>query len=129
MPGAPGLSSARYAARLGDAAADTARLLAELSDVADDRRGAYFYCCLVLLRHAADPSPLIAEGRWYGRVLRAPRGAGGFGYDPLFLPEGLAVSAAELDDAGKNRLSHRGLALQSLLQRLHEERRHHEILP
>jgi XTP/dITP diphosphohydrolase len=129
LAGAPGLHSARYAGRHGDDAANNARLLAELADLSDERRGAYFYCCLVLLRHADDPSPLIAEGRWYGRVLHAPRGAGGFGYDPLFLPEGLTVSAAELDDAAKNRLSHRGLALQALLQRLHEQRRHREVVP
>ena len=129
LSGAPGLYSARYAGRHGDDAANNARLLAELADVDDDRRGAYFYCCLVLLRHAEDPSPLIAEGRWYGRVLRAPRGAGGFGYDPLFLPEGQTVSAAELDEASKNRLSHRGLALQALLQRLRDERLHHAVVP
>lgn len=129
LAGAPGLYSARYAGRHGDDAANNARLLAELASMPDDRRGAYFYCCLVLLRHAEDPSPLIAEGRWYGRVLRAPRGAGGFGYDPLFLPEGLTVSAAQLDDASKNRQSHRGLALQALLQRLRDERLHHAILP
>jgi XTP/dITP diphosphohydrolase len=129
LSGAPGLYSARYAGRHGDDAANNARLLAELADVDDDRRGACFYCCLVLLRHAEDPSPLIAEGRWYGRVLRAPRGAGGFGYDPLFLPEGQTVSAAELDEASKNRLSHRGLALQALLQRLRDERLHHAVVP
>ncbi|WP_257385180.1 RdgB/HAM1 family non-canonical purine NTP pyrophosphatase [Tahibacter caeni] len=129
LAGAPGLYSARYAGRHGDDAANNARLLTELANVADAQRGAYFYCCLVLLRHAQDPSPLIAEGRWYGRVLHAPRGAGGFGYDPLFLPEGLDLSAAELDHADKNRISHRGLALQALLQRLHDERRHHAVLP
>lgn len=129
LAGAPGLYSARYAGRHGDDAANNARLLAELANVADERRGAYFYCCLVLLRHAEDPSPLIAEGRWYGRVLHAPHGAGGFGYDPLFLPEGQTVSAAELDEADKNRLSHRGLALQALLQRLHDERLHHAVVP
>lgn len=129
LSGAPGLYSARYAGRHGDDAANNARLLAELAEVTDDRRDAYFYCCLVLLRHAEDPSPLIAEGRSYGRVLHAPRGAGGFGYDPLFLPEGQTVSAAELDEASKNRLSHRGLALQALLQRLRDERLHHAVVP
>lgn len=129
LAGAPGLYSARYAGRHGDDAANNARLLTELANIGDAQRGAYFYCCLVLLRHAQDPSPLIAEGRWYGRILHAPRGAGGFGYDPLFLPEGLDASAAELDHANKNRLSHRGLAMQALLQRLHDERRHHAIVP
>jgi XTP/dITP diphosphohydrolase len=72
----------------------------------------------VLLRHAADPTPLIVEGRWHGRVLEAPRGPGGFGYDPLFLPDGQTQSAAELDPVLKNRLSHRGQAMAGLQARL-----------
>lgn len=122
LAGAPGLHSARYAGRHGDDAANNRRLLAELRDLPDTRRSAYFYCCLVLLRHAEDPSPIIAEGRWYGRVLPEPRGDGGFGYDPLFLPEGFSVSAAELDADAKNRLSHRGQAAVALHARLRGER-------
>jgi XTP/dITP diphosphohydrolase len=121
LGGAPGLYSARYAGRHGDDAANNVRLLTELRDVPDTQRSAYFYCCLVLLRHAEDPSPLIAEGRWYGRVLPQPRGSGGFGYDPLFLPDGFTISAAEFEAADKNRLSHRGLASFALRESLQRE--------
>ncbi|WP_424682189.1 RdgB/HAM1 family non-canonical purine NTP pyrophosphatase [Frateuria sp. YIM B11624] len=117
LDGAPGLYSARYAGTHGDAPANRAKLLHALEGVPAERRGAFFICVLVLLRHADDPAPLIAEGRWHGRVLDAERGDGGFGYDPLFLPEGQALSAAELDPALKNRLSHRGQAL----ARLHDQ--------
>jgi XTP/dITP diphosphohydrolase len=119
LDGAPGLYSARYAGTHGDAAANRAKLLHALEGVPAERRGAFFICVLVLLRHADDPAPLIAEGRWHGRVLEAERGDGGFGYDPLFLPDGQALSAAELDPALKNRLSHRGQAL----ARLHDQLR------
>jgi XTP/dITP diphosphohydrolase len=117
LDGAPGLYSARYAGTHGDAAANRAKLLRALDGVPAEKRGAFFICVLVLLRHADDPAPLIAEGRWHGRVLDAERGDGGFGYDPLFLPDGQALSAAELDPQLKNRLSHRGQAL----ARLHEQ--------
>ena len=114
LDGAPGLYSARYAGSHGDAAANRARLLRALEGVPGERRGAFFICVLVLLQRADDPAPLIAEGRWHGRVLDAERGDGGFGYDPLFLPDGQAQSAAELDPQLKNRLSHRGQALARL---------------
>ena len=118
LDGAPGLYSARYAGQHGDNAANNARLLRELDGVPAERRGAYFICVLALLRHADDPAPLLAEGRWHGRVLDHARGVQGFGYDPLFLPDGQTVSAAELDPALKNRLSHRGQALAQLRARL-----------
>ena len=118
LDGAPGLYSARYAGTHGDAAANRAKLLRALEGVPTERRGAFFICVLVLLRHADDPAPLIAEGRWHGRVLEAERGAGGFGYDPLFLPGGQDQAAAELDPALKNRLSHRGQALARLRAQL-----------
>nr|WP_245187988.1 RdgB/HAM1 family non-canonical purine NTP pyrophosphatase [Frateuria flava] len=118
LDGAPGLYSARYAGSHGDAAANRAKLLHALEGVPAERRGAFFICVLVLLRHADDPAPLIAEGRWHGRVLEAERGNLGFGYDPLFLPDGQSQSAAELDPALKNRLSHRGQALAELHARL-----------
>ncbi len=118
LHGAPGLYSARYAGTHGDSAANNARLLRELDGVPAEKRRAFFICVLVLLRHADDPAPLVAEGRWHGRVLEAPRGAGGFGYDPLLLPDGHTLSAAELDKALKNRLSHRGQALAQLRARL-----------
>ena len=114
LGGAPGLYSARYAGTHGDNSANNTKLLRALDGVPDERRGAFFICVLVLLRHAEDPAPLIAEGRWHGRVLHAPRGTQGFGYDPLFLPQGQTLSAAELDPALKNTLSHRALALARL---------------
>jgi XTP/dITP diphosphohydrolase len=122
LRGAPGLYSARYAGGHGDSAANNARLLRELDGVAAERRDAFFICALVLLHRADDPTPLIVEGRWHGRILDAPRGTQGFGYDPLFLPHGQQVSAAELDPALKNRLSHRGQALAKLHARLAELR-------
>jgi XTP/dITP diphosphohydrolase len=118
LDGAPGLHSARYAGTHGDHAANNARLLREMQGRTPRERGAFFICVLALLRHADDPAPLIAEGRWRGRILEAPRGEHGFGYDPLFLPEGQSLSAAELDHALKNRLSHRGQALAQLRQAL-----------
>jgi XTP/dITP diphosphohydrolase len=114
LGGAPGLFSARYAGAHGDAAANIAKLLAALRDVPDSARSANFYCVVVLLRHADDPAPLIAEGRWHGRILAAPRGSGGFGYDPVFFDPLLGRGAAELDAATKNRISHRGQALAQL---------------
>ncbi|MET0255356.1 MAG: RdgB/HAM1 family non-canonical purine NTP pyrophosphatase [Luteibacter sp.] len=120
LDGAPGLYAARYAGTHGDSAANNAKLLRELDGVPADRRTAYFIAVLVVLRHADDPAPLIAEGRWHGRILEAPRGEGGFGYDPLFLPDGHESSAAQLDVALKNRLSHRGQALDVLRARFAE---------
>lgn len=118
LDGAPGLYSARYAGVHGDAAANRTKLRHALAGVPDARRGAFFICVLVLLQHADDPAPLIAEGRWHGRVLDSERGEGGFGYDPLFLPDGQALSAAQLDPALKHRLSHRGQALARLQAQL-----------
>ena len=118
LDGAPGLRSARFAGEHGNAAANNALLLEHLRDVPPDRRSAHFYCVLVLLRSADDPQPLIAEGSWRGRILDAPRGARGFGYDPLFLPDGQTLSAAELDPSMKNRISHRGQALDALREKL-----------
>ena len=118
LRGAPGLYSARYAGTHGDNTANNARLLRDLDGVPAGQRRAIFICVLVLLRHADDPAPLVAEGRWHGRVLDAPRGDGGFGYDPLFLPDGHTLGAAELDKALKNRISHRGQALAQLHARL-----------
>ena len=120
LGGAPGLYSARFGGGHGDAGRNIARLLRELDGVPDAQRGARFHCVLVLLRHADDPQPLIAEGSWPGRILAAPRGAGGFGYDPVFLDPDHGCSAAELDPALKNRISHRGRALAALRARLAE---------
>ncbi len=120
LDGAPGLYSARYSGPDGNAARNIAKLLDALRDVPDERRTARFCCALVLLRHADDPQPLIAEGRWEGRILHAPRGDRGFGYDPVFLDPDNNLTAAELDPAIKNRISHRGRALELLRQRLPE---------
>ncbi len=119
LGGAPGIRSARYAGRHGDSAANIARLLGELEKCGPGSRRAHFHCSIVLLSDPDDPAPLLAEGRWNGSILLAPRGSGGFGYDPVFLPaDGDGRSAAELDCASKNRLSHRALALARLLELL-----------
>ena len=119
LGGAPGLYSARYAGAHGDNAGNNAKLLRELEGVADAQRTAHFTCMLALLRTADDPDPIIATGRWPGRVLHAPRGERGFGYDPVFLPDdGGGLGAAELDPALKNRISHRGQALAGLREML-----------
>ena len=118
LGGAPGVRSARYA---GDGASDTdnlARLLEALEGVESPDRGAGFVCALVYLRHAQDPCPIVCEGVWRGRILDAPRGGGGFGYDPVFFVEELGRTAAELSRAEKNAVSHRGRALEQLLGRL-----------
>ncbi len=118
LGGAPGLYSARYAGAHGNADANIDKLLDALKDVPDEQRGAHFYAVIVLLRHADDPQPFIAEGTWSGRILHARRGDGGFGYDPVFLDPGQGHSAAELDTELKNRISHRGRALAALRQLL-----------
>ena len=118
LRGAPGLYSARYAGKHGDNAANNAKLLRELDGVPPEQRGAFFICVLALIRHADDPAPLIAEGRWHGHVLGETRGVQGFGYDPLFVADGQSASAAELDPSLKSRISHRGQALMTLRAQL-----------
>jgi XTP/dITP diphosphohydrolase len=120
LDGAPGLITAHYGGVHGDSARNIARLLRELDGVPDERRTARFHSVIVVLRHADDPQPLVAEGTWHGRVLAAPRGDGGFGYDPVFFSLAHGCSAAELDAAVKNRVSHRGQALEALLPKLRE---------
>lgn len=114
LGGAPGIYSARYAGRHGDSAANIARLLDALRDVPHGGRDAQFVCVLALVRHADDPLPLLGEGRWSGSILHAPRGSGGFGYDPVFLDAAHGVSAAELDADVKSRISHRACACAAL---------------
>lgn len=118
LGGAPGLHSARYAGGHGDAAANIAKLLGALEGLDRAQRGAHFHCTIVVLRAADDPAPLIAEGRWVGRILDAPRGDKGFGYDPVFFDPTLDQGAGELDAAVKNRVSHRGQALARLRELL-----------
>lgn len=118
LGGAPGVRSARFA---GDAATDAdnnALLLARLAGVPASERGGAFVCVLAMLRAADDPLPILCEGLWRGAVLEAPRGEGGFGYDPLFLVPSLGRSVAELAPAEKNTLSHRARALGALRARL-----------
>jgi XTP/dITP diphosphohydrolase len=114
LNGAPGVVSARYA---GSAASDTDninKLLQALDGIPDAQRRARFVCVMVLLKHAADPCPIIAQGVWEGRILRQPLGGQGFGYDPVFWVEKYQCSAAQLSPALKNALSHRGQALKNL---------------
>ncbi len=116
LGGAPGIYSARYAGTHGDDAANNAKLLDALANA--NNRDAYFYCAIVYLRHADDPTPLVATAAWHGHIADAPSGEGGFGYDPLFVPDGGSVTAAELDPAVKNRVSHRGQAVAGLVNAL-----------
>ena len=123
LGGAPGVHSAYYAGREGNREErdrrNNEKLLANLSD----RRSAHYVCVMVLVKNAEDRNPLVAEGLWHGEIARAPRGANGFGYDPLFLVKDLGRTAAELDPAHKNRISHRGIALQKLVALLNESGR------
>lgn len=118
LDGRPGVWSARYAGAMATDADNNARLLSELAGVPAERRGARYRCVLALVRTADDAAPLIASGSWEGRIAARPAGGGGFGYDPLFVPEGHTVSAAELPAAQKNALSHRGKALADLVAQL-----------
>ena len=118
LHGAPGLYSARYAGEHGNASGNIDKLLQAMRDLPDARRSAHFYCVLVLLRHADDPQPLLAEGQWNGRILHERRGSGGHGYDPVFFDPQFGQSAAEMPLDEKNRISHRGKALAALKQRL-----------
>jgi XTP/dITP diphosphohydrolase len=120
LDGAPGIHSARYAGVDGNDQANITRLLRELADVPEAQRTARFQCLMVYLRHAVDPTPIICQGTWEGRVLFAPRGERGFGYDPVFFVPTHNCSAAELSPDIKNQLSHRGQALRKLLQALHK---------
>lgn len=114
LGGQPGIHSARYAGPGADDGANLQKLLKALEQVPEAERGARFRCVLVYMRHAQDPAPLICEGIWEGRVLTAPRGSNGFGYDPVFLVPERSCSSAELSPEDKNRLSHRGKALSRL---------------
>ena len=118
LRGAPGIYSARYAGPGATDEANLRKLLADLAEVPEAERTARFQCVLVYLRHAEDPTPLICQGTWEGRILFEPRGSNGFGYDPIFLVPSHGCSSAELDPDTKNRLSHRGQALRRLQEQL-----------
>jgi XTP/dITP diphosphohydrolase len=122
LGGEPGVHSARYAEATGSGQREdqdrrnNEKLLQALANATD--RSAHYYCVIVLVRRADDPQPLIAEAEWHGEILPAPRGQGGFGYDPLFLIPELGKTGAELSAEEKNRVSHRGRALAMLVERL-----------
>jgi XTP/dITP diphosphohydrolase len=118
LDGAPGIYSSRFAGEGAGDRANIRKLLQALRDVPEAARQAHFYCAMVLVRHALDPAPLFATGRWDGRILENPEGQGGFGYDPVFWVPGEQCSAAELPPSVKNRISHRGLALSALMGQL-----------
>lgn len=123
LNGEPGIYSARYALRAGGEKSDAAnieRLLRELDGVATEQRSARFQCVLTVMRHATDPTPLIVQRSWEGRILETPSGSDGFGYDPVFFVPELGKTAAELDKATKNKVSHRGQALDALLPLLRD---------
>jgi XTP/dITP diphosphohydrolase len=115
LNGAPGIYSARYSGPGASDADNLQKLLVELKEVPEAQRTARFQCLMVYMAHAADPTPLICQGTWEGRILFEPRGAGGFGYDPVFWVPSEQCASAELAPEVKNRLSHRGQALQKLL--------------
>jgi XTP/dITP diphosphohydrolase len=115
LGGAPGVLSARYAGEPKSDARNNQKLIHDLSTHED--KSAYYYCVLVYLRHAQDPQPVIAEGRWDGEIIATPRGENGFGYDPHFWVASLNKTAAELSAEEKNQLSHRGQALRALIEK------------
>jgi XTP/dITP diphosphohydrolase len=119
LDGEPGVQSARYAGSPSSDARNNALLIERLAGVADRR--AHYYCVLVLVRHAADPEPVIAEGAWHGRIVDQPRGSAGFGYDPHFEDLETDMTGAELPLDIKNARSHRGQAMRALIARLRAE--------
>lgn len=120
LEGSPGVFSSRYAGKNASDRDNVEKLLADLATVPEEGRNARFQCLMVYLRHARDATPLICQGTWEGRVLFAPRGSNGFGYDPVFYVPTHDCSAAELPATVKNHLSHRGQALRKLIARLRD---------
>ncbi len=123
LHGAPGIRSARYAGPGASDRANLDKLLTELGQVPEGARSARFQCVVVYLRFAEDPTPVICQGTWEGRIIDAPRGENGFGYDPVFYVPAQACTAAELPAETKNAISHRGQALRKLVQALKGVRR------
>ena len=118
LNGAPGIYSARYSGE-GDAA-NNEKLLRALDGVEGAARNAFYVAVIALIKHPNDPMPIIAEGRWYGRIAETPAGDGGFGYDPLFIPDGFDITAAQMARDEKQSLSHRALALNALAPQLND---------
>lgn len=125
LHGAPGIYSARYAGEPKSDERNNARLLEALAEVPEGARSARYWCVLVHLRHPEDPVPRIVQCSWEGEILAHPRGEGGFGYDPLFWLPDQGMSVAELPAAEKNRLSHRGRALQALVEQFRQDHGSH----
>lgn len=121
LNGAPGVYSARYSGPKADDEANNRKMLDELSGVADEERTARYQAILVYMSHAGDPTPLISQGSWEGRILEQARGENGFGYDPIFYVPEHDCSSAELSPETKNQLSHRGKALRELVSLLQQE--------
>ncbi len=119
LRGVPGVQSARYAGEPRSDRRNNEKLIANLAGTADRR--AHYYCVLALMRHGEDPEPIIAEGRWHGTIIDAPRGSGGFGYDPYFLDPESGLTGAEMPPEQKNARSHRGQAMRALVARLERE--------
>ncbi len=124
LHGQPGIYSSRYAGMDADDNANNQKLLLAMRGVEPEDRGAHFYCAMVLVRHAQDPAPLIALGKWSGRILERAQGEGGFGYDPLFQVPGGQCSSAELSAQAKNKMSHRGQALAALVVQMKSDFEH-----
>jgi len=118
LAGEPGIFSSRFAGEQANDQANNRKLLEMMRDVPLERRTAYFYCAMVVLLHEQDPAPLLAAGRWHGRIAESVSGSGGFGYDPLFWVESHGCTSAELEPAIKNSLSHRGQAMAALVEQL-----------
>lgn len=118
LRGAPGIYSARYAGPGADDMQNLQKLLQELQDVAEEERSARFQCLMVYMEHDLDPTPIICQGSWEGRITHEPVGDNGFGYDPVFFVPDHGCTSAQLSPEEKNRLSHRGQALQNLLYAL-----------
>lgn len=118
LGGAPGIFSARFSGAAADDSSNIRKLLAELDGLPESDRNAHFYCAMALVRHAHDPAPLLATGRWNGRIMEASAGTGGFGYDPVFWVPTHDCSSAELPTKVKNQISHRGKALSVMMEQM-----------
>jgi XTP/dITP diphosphohydrolase len=122
LGGRPGIYSARYAGEGASDQANLRKLLDEMREIPAPQRTARYQCAIAFVKTATDSAPILATGTWEGTLISAPRGLGGFGYDPIFVPRGFDRTAAELDPGEKNSLSHRGQALRALITQLQNRR-------
>lgn len=122
LNGAPGIYSARFAGEYASDSDNNEKLLSELKNIPETNRSARYQCILVFMKHAQDPTPIIAQGTWEGQILTEARGDGGFGYDPLFWVPSHKCASAELEKAEKNRISHRARAMAALLKKIRTDR-------